>query len=203
MPEKSVVNRKTGFTLIELLIAMVIFAIMATLAYGGLRSVIRTSSGVEAHIKRLEGLQRCVMFLEKDLRQVVARAVNTEVASSQNAVLMGQDSAVLIEFTKTGNPNPAGLTRSSLQRVRYVLEDGVLSRLSWDHVDHLQTTEPVKLQLLDQLIDVKFRLLDNHGRWQSRWGSGRSSGQLPIAVEVVLVHKQWGKIRRLIPVLGY
>ncbi len=193
--------RYAGFTLIELLIAMVIFAILATLAYGGLSSLIRTSSGVEAHIERLEKLQRCVMFLERDLRQLVARPINTDVAARQAAVVMEPNSVRLIDFTRAGNPNPAGLYRSSLQRIRYTLEEGVLTRLSWDYVDHLQSDVPVKLPLLDQLNGVEFRLLDDRNKWQTRWNN-KNLTQLPLAVEVVLEHKQWGKIRRLIPVTG-
>lgn len=197
------VQQQSGFTLIELLIAMLVFAIMATLAYGGLRAVIRTSSGVEAQVEQLESLQRCVLFLERDFRQLVGRQINTEVNTHLSAVLMQQGSDVLIEFTRSGNPNPAGLIRSSLQRVRYVLEDGTLIRLSWDQVDHLQGTEPVSLPLLDNLENVTFKLLDKNNQPQSHWGDSDATGALPVAVEVELEHKKWGKIRRLIPVSGF
>ncbi len=194
-------KKANGFTLIELLIAMAIFAVMAALAFGGLRSVINTSSGVQSQIERLEALQRTVMFMERDIRQLAPRPVNTDSATKKNAVDTEGDGVVLIEFTRAGNPNPGGLTRSSLQRVRYQLEEGVLTRLTWDQVDHLQTAEPVKMKLLDQLNEVSFRLLDANNKWQTKWVQGVA--QLPLAVEITLDHKQWGEIRRLIPVFGF
>ncbi len=193
--------------MIELLIAMAIFAVMAALAYGGLSSVINTSSSVQKQIKRLESLQRTVMFLERDIRQLAARPVNTESAKRRSAVELDLNGAALIEFTRAGNPNPGGLTRSSLQRVAYTLEEGVLFRQTWDQVDHLQTEEPIKMQLLEKLDEVEFRLLDANNKWQTRWGQNTTSGgvleQLPLAIEITLDHQKWGKIRRLIPVYGF
>ncbi len=200
-------KKRSGFTLIELLIAMAIFAVMAALAYGGLSSVINTSSAVQKQIIRLESLQRTVMFLERDMRQLIARPVNTDSAKRRSAVELGLNGDVLIEFTRGGNPNPGGLTRSSLQRVAYTLEEGVLFRQTWDQVDHLQTEEPIKLRLLEQLEEVEFRLLDANNKWQTRWAQNGAQGaaleQLPLAVEITLDHKEWGKIRRLIPVYGF
>jgi len=192
-----------GFTLIELLIAMAIFAVMAALAFGGLRSVINTSSSVQQQIERLESLQRTVMFLERDIRQLSARPINTESAKRRAAVELDQSGTRLIEFTRAGNPNPGGLTRSSLQRVSYILEEGVLIRQTWDQVDHLQQDEPVKMKLLDKLESVTFKLLDTNNKWQTSWGGNGAVDQLPLAVEITLKHKRWGVIRRLIPVYGF
>ncbi len=196
-------KKQLAFTLIELLIAMAIFAVMAALAFGGLRSVIATSSGVEQQIERLESLQRTVMFLERDVRQLAARPVNTEVAKRRYALQAGPNGDILLEFTRAGNPNPGGLTRSSLQRVRYVLEEGVLIRQTWDQVDSLLSDEPVKLKLLDKLKGVKFKFLDINNKWQTNWGIRGPLDQLPLAVEIVLEHEQWGEVRRLIPVFGF
>ena len=202
-PPGNIRKKTSGFTLLELLIAMAIFAVMAALAYGGLRSVISTSSGVQRQIERLEHLQRTIMFLERDMRQLIARPVNTDVAKKRRAVELDQNEGVLIEFTRSGNPNPGGVVRSSLQRVNYRLEDDVLIRQSWDQVDHLQVDEPVIIELLDNVEEVEFKLLNSQNQWLTRWDLGGNLDQLPLAVEITIKHKQWGVIRRLIPVYGF
>lgn len=196
-------QKSFGFTLIELLIAMVIFAILATMAYGGLSSIIRSSERVQGQIVRLESLQRTIMFLERDIRQLAARPMNTDVAVIKGAVEMLSSGSVLIEFSRGGNPNPAGLLRSSLQRVAYVLEESTLYRLAWDSVDHLETEEPIRLKLLDQVDSVEFKLLDPGGRWQTKWEPEDELSQLPLAVDFTIDHKYWGEIRRLLPIYGF
>lgn len=190
--------------MLELLIAMVLFAIMATLAYGGLRTVINTSSGVQRQMKRLEALQRSMLFIERDLRQLVARPMNTDSAKKRSAVELASSGKVLIEFTRGGNPNPAGLIRSSLQRVSYVLEEDELIRQTWGQVDHLQATKPVEMNLLGKVNKVKFRVLDINNKWHTSWGKDVKQFELiPVAVELTIDHKKWGVITRLIPVYGF
>lgn len=198
-------SKHSGFTLIELLIAMVIFSIMATLAYSGLRTVISTSSGIQRQIKQMESLQRSMMFIERDIRQLVARPINTDVDKKRSAVELSAGGQTLIEFSRAGQPNPAGLTQSSLQRVGYLFEeDGLLIRQTWSLIDHLQDEEPIKMKLMSRLNKVEFRLLDENFKWQTNWGEDKKQFEaLPIAVEVTLDHKQWGIIRRLIPVYGF
>jgi len=128
----------SGFTLLELLIAMVIFSTMSLMAYAGLNSVLTSNRITEAYEKDLKGLQRSMMFLEKDIRQLVARPRHAGYGESFAAVQTDLGLEGVLEFTRSGNPNPAGVLRSSLQRVRYVLDEGELQRWSWSLVDHLE-----------------------------------------------------------------
>ena len=60
------------------------------------------------------------------------------------------------------------------------------------------------MKLMSRLNKVEFRLLDENFKWQTNWGEDKKQFEaLPIAVEVTLDHKQWGIIRRLIPVYGF
>ena len=71
----------------------------------------------------------------------------------------GLDSDGLMEFTRAGNPNPIAIARSSLQRVRYDLEEKVLTRNSWALVDHIDL-EPTSMKLLKDVESIELRLLD-------------------------------------------
>ncbi len=189
---KITVNK--GFTLLELMVAMVIFSFMSIMAYSALANVFKSDEIIGAQETKLKSLQRSMMFIERDLRQLVLRSRNAGYGFPASPALdYGLDSEGVIEFTRAGNANPTGLVRSSLQRVRYVLEEGELSRLSWNIVDHIDA-EPVSMLLLDSVESVAFKFLDNKNNWQENWSS---TTEIPKAIELTLVNKSWGEIIRL------
>lgn len=185
-----------GFTLLELLIAMVIFSFMSIMAYGALANVFKSNEVITEQEVNLKKLQRSMMFIERDFRQMVMRQRRSGYDQSSPAVDAGLDSEGIIEFTRAGNSNPTGLVRSSLQRIRYDLQDKKLSRLSWNLVDHIDA-EPITMLLLEGVESIAFKFLDDENNWQENWGSIAKS---PRAVELTIKHKAWGKIVRLFPV---
>ena len=46
------VPRIGGFTLIEIIVVLLVFSVMAAMAYGGLNSVLRTRRGIEDSMQR-------------------------------------------------------------------------------------------------------------------------------------------------------
>jgi len=192
----NVKRNQTGFTLLELLVAMVIFSLMSVMAYGGLSNVITGNDVIATQEKRLKELQRTMMFFERDIRQLVPRPRSTGFSESAKAFEYGLDSDGLMEFTRAGNPNPIAAARSSLQRVRYDLEDKVLTRKSWALVDHIDL-EPTSMNLLKDVESVELRLLDKNREWQINW---KEQKFIPLAVEITIEHKYWGEIKRLIAV---
>jgi general secretion pathway protein J len=199
---KSLVSKTStalGFTLLELLIAMVIFSIMSLMAYAGLNSVMTSNRATQEQEEVLKNLQRTMMFLEKDIRQLVARPRHAGYGESLAALqTVDLELTAVLEFTRQGNPNPAEKMRSSLQRVRYVLDKGKLQRWSWSLVDHLDG-KPIKMPLMENVEKIAFRFLTANLQWQTEWAT-KDKSILPKAVEININHKQWGKIKRLIPV---
>ncbi|MCL4121681.1 UNVERIFIED_CONTAM: hypothetical protein GTU68_035214 [Idotea baltica] len=175
---------------------MVIFSLMSVMAYGGLYNVIKGNEVIAEQELRLKELQRTMMFLERDMRQLVARPRTTGFDQQANAFQYGLDSDGLVEFTRAGNPNPTGALRSSLQRVRYDLEEKVLIRRAWALVDYIDL-EPTSMMLLQDVESFELRLLDKNNEWQENWNELKET---PNAVEINIEHKHWGKIKRLIPV---
>lgn len=188
----------SGFTLLELLIAMVIFSTMSLMAYAGLNSVLTSNRITQAYEKDLKGLQRSMMFLEKDIRQLVARPRHAGYNESFAALQTDLGLDGILEFTRSGNPNPAGVLRSSLQRVRYVLDEGELQRWSWSLVDHLDG-KPIIMPLMKSVEQINFRFLTQKKQWQSKW-KVKNKSELPKAIEINITHKRWGKITRLISI---
>ena len=190
-------HNQSGFTLIELLVAMIIFSMMSLMAYGGLIKIFKSNEVLSVRELQLKSLKRTMMILERDMRQLVFRSRSAGFDQIEGAFVYGLGQNGLLEFTRAGNSNPMDLKRSTLQRVRYDLDDKKLIRSSWNLVDHLQA-EPVKMTLLENVEGFTLRLLSAKGGWKDNWGI-KAKG-LPKAVELKLEHKYWGTIKRLIPI---
>jgi type II secretion system protein J len=62
-------------------------------------------------------------------------------------------------------------------------------------------------ELFDKVKTVQLRYLDGNQTWQSQWppatlAAPESLSSRPVAVEVTIEFKDWGRIRRLIEVAG-
>jgi general secretion pathway protein J len=113
----------------------------------------------------------------------------------------------LAELSRGGWSNTAGQQRSTLQRVSYVLIDDVLKRSYTTALDTVQGTKPVVQDLLSGVKTIQFRYLDANQAWQNAWPPPTvqppdSWRARPIAVEVTIEFKDWGRVRRLIEVAG-
>jgi general secretion pathway protein J len=196
---KEKINKNYGFTLLELLIAMVIFSIMSLMAYGGLMNMLNSNEATKAYDKDLKSLQRTMMFIERDLRQLVPRPRRVDYTSMAAALTSGLDADGIVEFTRGGNPNPANQLRSALQRIQYDLDEKRLLRKSWNLVDHVGA-EPITMPLLTRVESLNLRFLGKDNEWQENWGAKEQQSILPKAIELTLEHERWGKIIRVIPV---
>jgi general secretion pathway protein J len=113
----------------------------------------------------------------------------------------------LAELTRAGWSNTAGQQRSTLQRVSYALLDGVLKRSYTTALDTVLATKPQTQDLFDGVKTVQLRYLDNNQTWQTQWPppnlpSPESLWTRPVAVEITIEFKDWGRVQRLIEVAG-
>jgi len=201
-----------GFTLLELLVALAVFAIMATAAYSGLRSVLFTRAAVEAENRRLAAIQLAVFRLEQDIAQTLARGVRDEYGEPQPALRGGALLDEALMLTRAGWDNPPSQPRANLQRIAYRLREGRLWRLHWTVLDRGGAIEPRETLLLDQVQEFRARFLDQSAAWQNDWppplgGTADNrlspdSNALPRAVEITLTLEDWGAITRLLPLPG-
>jgi prepilin-type N-terminal cleavage/methylation domain-containing protein len=122
----------------------------------------------------------------------------------------GKSSSVaqILDLTRAGWSNTAGQQRSTLQRVSYGLVDDVLKRSYQVNLDTVQGNTPVVQDLLTGVKAIQLRYLDGSNQtWQTQWpapGLPPLDGlwSRPVAVELVIEFKDWGRIRRLIEVAG-
>lgn len=194
-------SHSKGFTLLELLIAIAIFSLISVMAFSGLNSVLFNKEIIDHELNRLSNIQRTMLNLSRDIEQAANRPIRDELGGTLPALSGGQNiDSTLIEFTRFGWRNPAQQTRSQLQRVAYSFEDNQLIRLYWHHLDHLQTDEPVKRILLNDVERISIRYLDED--WTNVWpklvlDESSPLTPLPRAIEITLELQDWGKITRL------
>lgn len=197
-----------GFTLLELLVAISIFGLLSVIAYSGLNSVLNTRQALDEHMERLAEIQRTNLFLTADLRQIIKRGIRDEYGDLQNPLISNElnsdITSRLIELTRSGYPNPLGVTRSNLQRVAYRLEENTLYRLSWTELDREPESLPYEVELCTDVTDLSFRFLDDQQEWHEQWPplEGAATTALPRGVELILELEDWGEIRRLYTLVG-
>ncbi|WP_316365335.1 type II secretion system minor pseudopilin GspJ [Candidatus Thiodiazotropha sp. CDECU1] len=192
-----------GFTLLELLIAMMIFAILATFVYTGLKVVLDTEHQTSQYSQRISKLQLGLNLMQRDIEQLVARPVRDEYGDQQPALKSGGISDILLELTRDGFSNPMQLPRSNLQRVGYTFEENTLYRLTWPTLDRSQESEPYRQKLIGDIASLELVFYDKALQEKREWPPRTSGGQdedpstLPVSIELKLELKDWGTIRRL------
>ncbi|MGD9843252.1 MAG: type II secretion system minor pseudopilin GspJ [Steroidobacteraceae bacterium] len=200
--------RNHGFTLLELLIAIAIFAIVAVMAMGGYNELITQREHAAESMLRVRTVQRAVTRITQDLMQLEPRPVRDATATTVNPALY-PNNIYLLELTRAGWTNPAGLPRATLQRVGYRLMDGKLYRDYWIVLDRSLSNTPIQAELLDNVSTITLRYLDGNRQWQTTWPASSTGGAgisraraTPLAVEITLKLDDWGEIKRIVELPG-
>ncbi len=218
-------RRLKGFTLLELLVALFITAILFAMGYGALTQALNSRKEVEDQSARLSAIQQAMRVMEQDIELIQPRPARDPLGNGYEAALVVSQNAsdnsatsstvstsqgpALMTFTRGGWANPAGLPRSELQRVSYLLRDGKLIRQHLPVMDTTAATNVVERELLDKVDALTFEYMDESFAWSHTWptqGMMMSTPQelwraRPIAVRIVLSLKDTGVLTRIIEVV--
>jgi len=222
---------RNGFTLIELLVALFITALLFAMGYGSLTQALNSRKEVEEQGARLSAVQQTVRVLEQDIELMQPRPARDALGNGyQQPLVAGQNantdtssdaasdassdssstSLPLLTLTRGSWANPAGLPRSELERVMYLVRDGKLIRQNLPVMDTTAASTVVERELLDQVVSVSFRYMDESMTWSTQWPTpsmqitaGPSALRArPVAVEVTITLKDLGVLTRIIEVAG-
>lgn len=202
--------RDAGFTLVEVLVAIFIFAIVSAIAMGGYNELVKQSDIVDEGAQRTRAVQATMQRLNLDFTSLEPRPVRQPLGDGLVPALRADENGggeSLVELTHSGWSNPAGVPRSTLQRVAYRIEDGKLVRDYWLALDRTMSSEPQSAVMVDRVKSLKFRFMDPNRTWHDQWPPlGYSPAEAPwvrpIAVEFTLELEDWGELTRLVEVSG-
>ena len=202
-----------GFTLIEVLIAMAITTLISVVAYTGLSSALSGAESLRSASGRAHDINQTLAMLSRDLRQVVNRPVVDEFGQVVPALMGGEMSREPLALTRAGWHTSTAAPRSTLQRVRWWLEDERLWRGYFPVLDRTAGTEPVETAILEGVERFELRFLPtlsavesdrndviDRRNWRESWIADLSQpGQMPsppAAVEVLMEVAGLGELRR-------
>ncbi len=189
----------SGFTLIEMLVAMAIFAFLATGAQQVLNQIYRSNAISQERSERLKSLQRTLVFMDNDFRQMALRQMRTNGEEPSTRLVEWRDYLLDsdgkgVMFARAGWHNPAQqFPRGEVAKVGYRIKDNQLQRVWWRYVDTPAGQEGLVMPLIDQVEEFDLRFYDGK-EWLTSWDK---SMILPKAVSVSLTLSDYGKIERI------
>ena len=195
--------RAAGFSLLELLVAVAVLAVLASISFRGLNSVLDAESGVAAETRRWNELAIVTSHLGHDLSLAVARTARNDSKSDRPALSLRQapfasveDAGAQLALTRLGDDAGAGAA-GELRRVAWRLREGTLEYLVWPSVDAAPGTLPVVSEILQNIADLQLRALGDDGLWRTAWPARAGAEALPRAVEVQILLAGGARISRL------
>ncbi len=200
-------NRKVsrGFTLIEVMVAISVFATLSFSAYQVVNQVQRSNEMSLDKNQRIKSLQRSLVFLDNDFRQMVARRFRTNGEDMGDKLLLVDDYILDSEsqgivFVRLGWKNSQqAFPRGEITKVGYRVKANQLERLWWRYPDTPAGQEPIVSPLIDGIEEIRFEFYDNN-KWNTGWNT---KNRLPEATKVIMTFKDYGDIERVYLTPGY
>ncbi|KTE22657.1 type II secretion system protein GspJ [Sphingopyxis sp. H050] len=172
-----------GFTLVEMLVALSIFAVIAAMGVGLLRSSVDTQDAVQARLKGMSGINRLRAVMANDLAQAVQRPTRGPAGEAVPAFI---GSSTGFAFVHAGAGADDGSPRPSVERVGYALVGGEWRLVTQPMLDGKALSDGDRL--IGEVAGVAVRYRDAQGGWSDSWTS-EPGDRLPRAVEVRLTRR--------------
>jgi general secretion pathway protein J len=190
-----------GFTLIELLVAMAVLAVLASISFRGLNSILDADAHVQSETRRWNDAAVVIANMGRDISFAVARTVRDSAGGMRPglAIDVGQDeNHGQLLITRLGDGDAAS-AQSDLRMVGYRLRDKTLDYVIWPAVDLAPGAIPAESAILEDVSALQLRALGQDGSWTAAWPAGGLPNALPRAIEVQIVLGTGDRITRIFP----
>ncbi len=201
----SILSKQKGFTLLEIIVAMAIASFIGVAAMVLLDRATLAHQNIQEQGDRYNEIERAMLFISNDLQQIAPRKFRDEFGDLKDN-LFSDDSggSAQLSFTRLGRRNPAGLARSNLEKLTYVVEDNQLKRISYLYPDGMSLETGLNRTLLDKVEKLSVSFNDGE-QWNDYWPINEQSAaaesvtglDLPVAIRVTLELSDIGSISRL------
>lgn len=184
--------KNKGFTLIEIIVAVVIFAIIATVSYRIISSLVKTKQIVDETQNKWGSLS----LINSNLEMSVHRLIPLVVRDGNGAILpslYGKDKLsstydAQLEMTLSGTIGDEVLGVKPPKRLGYRFFNGSLYLVTWPVLNRALTTTPEIDLLLDHVSVFDVDYLYQDGKWYPTWPpENGDASALPVAIKVNLV----------------
>lgn len=196
-------SKQRGFTLLEILLAMAIFTLVSLASFSVFDTVSKSDQLAKEKLGQINQLQTMFLLMERDFSQIARRFVRLDGNESSKNFIHSQDLSFssqsgAVAFVRHGWTNPnLVIGRSSLQSVAYRVEEGLLQRLYFNHVDAQLGDEPKVRVLMSDVESIEFKYF-----YQGKWQDKLPQEILPDAIEVIVISEVLGEISRKFLVAG-
>ena len=165
-----------GFTLVEMLVALSLFAAIAAIGVGLLRSSVDTQDAVQDRLKAMGGINRLRAVMANDLAQALPRSTRGPSGEAVPAFAGSGTGFALVH----------GGARPNIERVAYALTGGEWRRAVQSMLDGTPLSGGDRLA--GEVSGAAVRYRDDRGQWSNSWTS-EPGDRLPRAVEVRLTRQ--------------
>ncbi len=179
--------------------AIAIFASLSIAAYQVVNQVQRSNAVSLSQVDRLKALQRALVFMDNDFRQIAQRHFRTNGSDPSSEYIMYQDYLLDsdgkgVMFTHYGFFNPMQqFPRGEVTKVGYRVKNKVLQRVWWRYPDTPAGDKGEVTPLLTGVDAFSLRFY-NGSEWSDEW---EEANKLPKAIEVDLTLQDFGKLKRI------
>lgn len=186
-----------GFTLLELLVAISVFSVIGLGAYQMLQTIIDSHDRVRSTSDGYVSLNLAFSIIQRDFNQYTSRSIR-DLYGEPLPPMVFDNEEMVVEFTRAGWSNPAGRTRSSLQRVAYSVDydKGELTRHFWKVLDRAEDSEPVSRVILTAVEDFRVTGFQTEDE-EDVFSLDDETPVAPRAVEVTIAIESLGELTRL------
>ena len=192
-------TRRNGFTLIEVLVAIAIFAMLSVSAYQVLNQVQRSNQQSIEHTDRLKAIQRALVIIDNDFRQIALRQFRTNGEEPSSLLLVYQDGLLEsdekgVMFARLGWQNPQQMfPRGEIAKVGYRIREETLERVWWRYPDTPAGQEGIVTPVLGEVESLEMRFFLD-GQWSNEWNVEKT---LPAAVSITFTLKDYGEVEKI------
>jgi general secretion pathway protein J len=190
-----------GFTLVELLVAMAVLAVLASVSFRGLSSILDAEAHVQSETRRWNDVAVAIAHMSRDLSLAVPRTVRDNAGHVRAAIIIGSapdGTQGQLQVTRLGDGDGAS-SQGDLRRIEYRLRAGTLEYLVWPAPDLAPGAAPSVSPVLENVAGLELRALGQDGTWSSAWPAGQQANTLPRALEARIELASGERITRLFP----
>lgn len=201
-PNSSVLGTRHGqhgLTLVELLVAIAVLAVLASVSFRGLKSILDADAYVLSETRRWNDVALVAANMSRDITLAVARNDRDDAGGVRAGLVIdwGQDeSQGRLLITRIGDSD-GEISQSDLRMVGYQLLDKTLDYVIWPAVDLAPGATPTVSHILENVSALRLRAIDQDGTWTPVWPAGGKADVLPRAIEVQIELETGDRITRI------